>query len=356
MNRLFHVRETLPENILLNIEYENLEFILLDYNSTDGLENWVKAKMLKYLESGKLKYFRTNDPKYFSLCHSKNVASVLSTGEIIGIVDADNYTGQGYAQWINNVFEKEGDQAVTTTIHKTFIPYRDTGGKVAYHRDLFYKTRGFDESFVGYGFDDVDFINRLELNGGKRIYIDSSDYLRCLNHSNIERLSKNFIMSNIEEIYKLDNLRYNGEMVLIYLCGDYNFIKASYTYNEDDKYNQFISYEGWKLNNTDWYEGKYSIEFDNFQLFMNDSKEIYQMSEKSAFYCNNDVKQTWEIVPLERYIEYILLYTECRNRIKFNSNSLNTHSINQNGFGQGTFFRNFQELPIHIINDGEISF
>ena len=45
MNRLHHIRQTLPKNIADNSDYENVEFILLDYNSSDGLEEWVKETM-----------------------------------------------------------------------------------------------------------------------------------------------------------------------------------------------------------------------------------------------------------------------------------------------------------------------
>ena len=58
MNRLYHLKETLIKNIEDNISYEKLEFILLDYNSTDGLEDWVKSNMKDYIEKDSLKYCR----------------------------------------------------------------------------------------------------------------------------------------------------------------------------------------------------------------------------------------------------------------------------------------------------------
>lgn len=58
MDRLFHLKKTLLKNIKNNITYPHLEFVLLDYNSQDGLEEWVVENCKEYLENGILKYHR----------------------------------------------------------------------------------------------------------------------------------------------------------------------------------------------------------------------------------------------------------------------------------------------------------
>ena len=62
MNRLSHLKETLFENIEKNISYKNVEFILLDYNSTDGLEDWIKSNFKEYINKGILSYYKTSEP------------------------------------------------------------------------------------------------------------------------------------------------------------------------------------------------------------------------------------------------------------------------------------------------------
>ena len=88
MNRLHHLKETLLKNIEDNISYGKLEFILLDYNSSDGLEEWVKSKLAKYIDNGILKYHRTSEPKSFHRSHSRNVALKLGSGDILCNLDA----------------------------------------------------------------------------------------------------------------------------------------------------------------------------------------------------------------------------------------------------------------------------
>ena len=55
MNRLSDLKNTLPRNIEDNKEYDNAEFIVLDYNSTENVEGWIKRKMMHHIKSGKLK-------------------------------------------------------------------------------------------------------------------------------------------------------------------------------------------------------------------------------------------------------------------------------------------------------------
>ena len=79
MNRLSDLIQTLPKNIQDNADYPNAEFLLLDYNSTDGLEEWVHDTMREHLDSGRLRYCRTEASR-FCPNHSRNVSFARSTG------------------------------------------------------------------------------------------------------------------------------------------------------------------------------------------------------------------------------------------------------------------------------------
>ena len=46
MNRLQYLMQTLPVNIAGNIDYPNLEFVVLNYNSKDDMENWIRIPVL----------------------------------------------------------------------------------------------------------------------------------------------------------------------------------------------------------------------------------------------------------------------------------------------------------------------
>ncbi|GAG26081.1 unnamed protein product, partial [marine sediment metagenome] len=67
MGRLYNLKETLPINFKDNESYPDLEFVILDYNSNDNLGEWMKNNMMHHIESGKVSYYRTTEPKYFSM-------------------------------------------------------------------------------------------------------------------------------------------------------------------------------------------------------------------------------------------------------------------------------------------------
>lgn len=191
MNRLHQLRDTLITNISDNEYYQELEFLVLDYNSQDGMEEWVKENMMEYIINGKMVYYKTTEPETFNHSHSKNLAFNLATGEVVCNINADHYTGKGFAAYVNNAFIND-DNIVLTPLdfHKTkkrHRPPKDVGGKVCVKKSDFLRIRGFDERMNRYGFEDWDFVNRLELMGIKRLLIENSTYLQFIAHEEAER-------------------------------------------------------------------------------------------------------------------------------------------------------------------------
>jgi len=74
MNLLHHLKETLPQNLIDSENYEHLEFVLRDYNSDDGLVDYIKKNFSTYLLTGRLLYFRTLSPQNLNRSHSRNLA------------------------------------------------------------------------------------------------------------------------------------------------------------------------------------------------------------------------------------------------------------------------------------------
>ena len=164
MNRLNDIRLTLPANIEAERSYPDVEFVLLDYNSSDGLGDWVKSEMMEHIESGRLVYYRTEEPQFFNFSHSRNVAMCLAAGEIINNVDADNYT-------FNNLADKKPDECWTSYLNKMANDCPDRimmarGKRVSHGRLGFYKSDfvdllgGYDERITHYGQDQYDLIRR----------------------------------------------------------------------------------------------------------------------------------------------------------------------------------------------------
>lgn len=182
MDRLNHLQYSLPVNIATaQWLYPDVEFVILDYNSQDGLEIWVKENLKEHLLSGLVKYYKSTEPQYFQMSHAKNVAHKLASGEIICNLDADNFLRPEFLTTVLKLFEKNGQ----IILHGTGGAY----GKICLKKDYFLKLGGYNEDFEGWGIDDLDFIRRARVH----LNLKEANLWRfdlTIDHGNDERVKK----------------------------------------------------------------------------------------------------------------------------------------------------------------------
>ena len=195
MDRLSHLKKTLRKNIENNRDYPNVEFVLLDYNSSDELEEWVFYNFVEELKSGLLIYYKTDESKYFQMARAKNIAHQIATGDIVCNLDADNYTGKDFAFYINLTCNQSMDIIGVQKYDKRFLQSHisDCGGRIFLSKDNFLKLGGYNEKFVGWGKEDREFIARAGKLGLKEEYIPRY-FLGAIRHSNWLRV-KNMVQS-----------------------------------------------------------------------------------------------------------------------------------------------------------------
>lgn len=183
MNRLHHVRQTLPQNIESNRGYAAVEFVLLDYSSNDGLADWVKAEMAQHIKAGLVLFAQAAGYKEFCMAHAKNMAHRLASGDIVCNLDADNFSGSDFAGYLAGHFTKGGQ-----IIMRGEGP-RGTGGRIALRRQDFVALGGYDERMThGWGYEDCDLHERARGLGLKSVSIPAkSPYLSVIRHSHAER-------------------------------------------------------------------------------------------------------------------------------------------------------------------------
>lgn len=343
MNRLHHLKETLPVNIAENAGHPNLDFVILNYNSKDDMDEWVKTHMSHHIGSGLVKYYKTEEPEYFSLAHSKNMVTKLATGDIICNIDADNYAGPGYVRWVEECFASTGPDTVITTIRKDSIPYRDQGGKLCFLRELFHKVNGYDESLIGYGMDDVDLSNRLENAGGKRVFIDQDKYLRYIEHSFDERLLNYKYPNNLESLYLYPEAAADTAKVL-YLFKDNTAVEMNYDFNTSLQNNLVITYVGWTVGKDGCREARFQRENEKLLLTFSDQQTIAYGEKKTGdLHTADEGNIYWKKITKEDdiYLDAVMAYNECLNRRTFVKNDASNGPVNANGWGKGTVHLNF---------------
>lgn len=160
MNRLEHLKETYLYNINTVIKSGlDFEFVLLDWSSTDGLQEWIKLNLSSYINKGIVKVITVKDQNTFHRSKTLNILGKSSEGELICNLDADNYLCLNFLSHIPKVFNKNAN----SIIHCRGRPkrgWRGIFGRMIYRKDNFLKIRGYDESMTGYGEEDMDFLNR----------------------------------------------------------------------------------------------------------------------------------------------------------------------------------------------------
>jgi glycosyltransferase involved in cell wall biosynthesis len=163
-NRMHNLRGTLLDNLKRNESYPYSNFILVDYNSQDGLEGWVKDNTMEHIESGRLVYYKMVDPqpKYFNFSHARNVSFLLADGEIVNNLDIDNWIyndkngrqkGMCWAAYLNLLANQQSSKVIFAKGR------RRMHGRCGFYKDEFVNVLGgYDEGIKTY--EDYDLVIR----------------------------------------------------------------------------------------------------------------------------------------------------------------------------------------------------
>lgn len=175
-NRLYQLRKTLPVN-LRHAKRDGLEveFVLVDFGSTDGTIPWVLKHFNADIRSGLLRLFSCDSVDKFHASICKNTAHSLATGGIVVNLDIDNFIGRGGVRHILQQFQQHGEDIV----YQQFCGAWDSGnyGRISCLKKYFDAIGGYDESFWPMGYQDTDLIKRLRTAHSLRLIYQSTDFL-----------------------------------------------------------------------------------------------------------------------------------------------------------------------------------
>ncbi len=341
MNRCHHLKETLKKNIKDNYSLTDVEFILLDYNSSDNLEEWIKKEMYDYIRSGILVYYRTTTPIYYHRSHSRNMAFRLSEGNILCNLDADNFLGKGFALKMINEFSQS-----TNIFYTSNLSSNDIFGRVLMLSKDFFAIRGYNESLEGYGFEDVDLYMRLLNKGLKQMIFTNQLYYNYIKHSKMDRIANEKFVNNMHSLYISYIDPYTSDILFLY--NDYKFeygtfidTKAQNLYNEikcNSIINNFtldnreILLKG-KLISDKWEETEDKIQF-------NIDRKLFSFTKNSQSF-QADGKIYYIVSDYEFSIDLLLLLSTMRNIYESNEIIKKNKTVNSTGFGRGIVYKNF---------------
>jgi hypothetical protein len=135
-------------------------------------------------------YYSVTGHRHFHHAHAKNIAHRLARGEIVCNLDADNFTGFGFAQYLIDAFSSGKSIMVRSPggLNGTF-------GRIAMRKMDFEAIGGYDERMdYGWGYEDTDLIKRAIMAGMEEHYIPPTNgFLTAIEHDDLERTQYNRI-------------------------------------------------------------------------------------------------------------------------------------------------------------------
>ena len=197
-NRASHLKLTLTRNLQDN--NSKTKFVVLDYNSPDDLLEWLQKDCGDQIERGRLVVYSFPWAGPFRMAHAKNMAhrlGMMEGADILVNVDADNFTGEGFADYVAEQFEDEGKDIFlwAGSIKGQGKKLRGTSGRIAVTSKAFLLAGGYSEKYDEWGPDDKDFNYRLQRLGFKAVemarkYLESfphGDGVRFREYPHVER-------------------------------------------------------------------------------------------------------------------------------------------------------------------------
>jgi len=216
-NRFHQIKETLPKNLIDNALFKSIvEFVLVDFDSKDGLHDWILENFQIELNEGYLKYYFTSELPYWHVSVAKNTSHIFASNDILVNLDSDNYTGKNGGKFVIKEFMKANKNLV---LHQ-FGGYSGDGsyGRISTLKKYFLHVGGYDESLEPMGYEDKDLIERLKCAGLKYKYLPDPVYSNAI--KNTKEFSIKYCntqmdyweMQNKNEQKSIANIR-NGKIV-----------------------------------------------------------------------------------------------------------------------------------------------
>jgi len=159
------------------------KFVLVNYNSPDHLDGFLRAHHMGDIESGRLSVYRFTTPGPFRMAHAKNLAhrlGALEGGAALVNMDADNFAGRNFDEYVASSLSF-GNSFLWAHMRKGEMR-RGISGRIAVTRRAFFLSGGYDEVFATWGPDDKDFNLRLTRLGFHPYEIDQT-YLTAVSHN-----------------------------------------------------------------------------------------------------------------------------------------------------------------------------
>ncbi len=160
MGRLTFLKQTLPGVVAQS----GVRYCLVDYACPEGCGGWVARCYPSEVRGGRIAVERVRGLTYFNKSRANNRGAARAIGEgarFLCFLDADTLVTSGFVRWV--LRHVEDDRFLIAGLRAGRRYLRSTGGILVVSAAQFQCSDGFDESFQGWGQEDVEIRLRLHL-------------------------------------------------------------------------------------------------------------------------------------------------------------------------------------------------
>ena len=208
MNRIHQIKQTLRKNLddNKNSGY-NINFVLVDFGSKDGLKEYIINNFEIDLKSEYLKFYYTDELKYWNSPIAKNTSHLLGNGKYLVNLDCDNFTGINGADFLIDHYKNKGDNII---IHQSSNIFGSgTMGRISMTKENFLKIGGYNQSLFPMSHQDGDIVNRAILNRLKYYNLKNKEFNKAITNDKKESLKNCYGKYNYKNMMNL-NMAYSN--------------------------------------------------------------------------------------------------------------------------------------------------
>jgi glycosyltransferase involved in cell wall biosynthesis len=149
-NRRHQLEKTIGYNLKVIKGKADLEWVIVDMGSDDGLEELIEENAQEGVH-----YYKILEEKPYSIPISKNFSARLSSGDYVFNLDIDNFVCD-----IDEQIRALNYEGVYCD-----ICFKGVFGRIGCSKDIFKKVGGYDESFLPAAYHEYDFMDRCKRAG-----------------------------------------------------------------------------------------------------------------------------------------------------------------------------------------------
>lgn len=164
MDRLYHLRATLPDNLVAAEADPDCDIHVLEHSSNDGTAEYLADLLENSTSADLLQCFRTIGERYYSQPHAWNMLATTTEPGVIVVLGADCTIGPDYLPLLRETFLLHPGALICLKPR--------AGDRSAMTTSLLYYLGGYDlDMHESYGHEDCDILKRAVYRGAEEIWL-----------------------------------------------------------------------------------------------------------------------------------------------------------------------------------------